>query len=226
MDLWRTNKPETVATLMAQSALESGRWQSMFNFNVSNIKCEPTRAGLYTCFPLLNEIIKGKTVWFSDVAELTGKGGSPVGAVHPLPPGHPQSRFRAYDTLTDGVKDKLNFLNRTRYAVAKDAALGGSPGAYSRALSTAGYYTANVDSYTRSLVSLFSTYLPLCQTKAPDPVPLPEVEENRLCSDLAECMRVELPDWVTSRLTLLHEQHRGDMWDSLRDRGDSPERNT
>lgn len=219
---WHTTKPDTVATLMAQSALETGRWASMYNFNVSNVKCEPTRRGFYTLLPILNEIEtrngKRVTVWYSDVAELAHRGGAPIGKTWEKPPGHPQARFRAFETLTSGVIDKLYFLNRPRYVHAKEAALGGSPGAYSRALAVAGYYTADVEPYTRALVSLYSTFLPLCRAETQEPVPLPPKEEDRLCKDMAECMRVELPDWLLAKVQSLHEAHIQDIWTELRDR--------
>ncbi len=192
-DLWGTQRSETVATLMAQSALESGHWRSMYNWNPSNIKCEADRPGYYTCLPLINEVIDGRVVWFTPRGELAYKGGPAKGPEYTVPEGHPQTRFRAYETFVDGVKDKLVFLGRTRYAAAREAALGGSPGAYSRALAAAGYYTADVETYTKTLVSLYSKYLPMLTRLAEAPVLLAPQDEEDICQGIAQCIRTD-PD--------------------------------
>jgi hypothetical protein len=197
-DLWGDAKAETVATLTAQSALESGRWRSMWNFNPSNVKHGRTRQGFYTCIKL-NEVLmrhgRRVVVWFDPVlGELVSKNG---GARYPervceLPPGHYQTRMRAFESFTDGVRDKLQFLNRRRYQKAKAAALGGDPGAYVERCHAAGYFTASLTPYRRATVSLFKTYLPIAQGLAEAPAELPEPEEHRVCLDMAECMRVPI----------------------------------
>lgn len=207
--MWNTAKPETVAIIAAQSALETGRWASMWNNCVGNIKAGAQYRGYFTCFPLLNEVLerngKRETVWFSDSAELVSKGGPPAPGkvVYPVPDGHPQSRFRAFVTFGDGASDKLAFLQRSDYAVARDAALAGDPAGYVRACRAAGYFTADLDPYVRGVTSLFKTFLPLAKSEEREPVALPRAEEDQLCRDMADCMRIEIPDWLKARVDAL-----------------------
>lgn len=134
-------KPEHVAVLIAQSALETGHWRSIHRFNVGNAKASAEYVGFYCQFKC-SEILEGKTVWFE--------------------PPHPQCNFRAFFCAADGFADHIKLLaNSSRYARAWQCAERGDPEAYSRTCYSAGYYTANVESYTKSVVSLFGKYLPL-----------------------------------------------------------------
>jgi hypothetical protein len=193
--LWQTTKPETIAVLTAQSALESGRWSAMWNYNPSNIKHENSREGLFTAIRL-NEVLNGKVVWFNPDDEWRDSSGR---ARRDVPPGHPQCRMRAFETFADGVADKLAFLNRDRYKLAKAAALAGDPSLYVRTCRAAGYFTAALEPYERAVLSLFRTFLPIAQAAAP-PAQLPPEEDRQLCADMAECMRIQVPEWLRNRV--------------------------
>lgn len=130
---------ESVCVLLAQGALETGRWRSMHCWNLGNIKSVPGDGRSWTFFRC-NEIIGGKEVWFD--------------------PPHPASRFRAYDSLDEGAHDYLQLL-RKRFAVAWPAVLAGDPDGFVRKLKAAGYFTAAVEPYARSVVSLFREFLKL-----------------------------------------------------------------
>lgn len=202
---WGTDKPETVALLTAQSALESGRWAAMWNYNPSNIKNENSRAGQYTCIEL-NEVLDGKVVWFHPtLGELVRKGGPARYPEKPwaLPPGHFQCRMRAFAHFADGIADKLEFLERPRYRHAKSAALVGDPIAYTERCRAAGYFTAPLAPYQRAVASLFREFLPIAKDNSP-PAIAPE-QYDQLCNDMAECMRVEIPEWLTRRLDALQK---------------------
>jgi len=130
---------ETLALLMAQSALESGRWKSLHCFNFTNIKAADTYEGLY-CLYRCNEIINGKVEWFD--------------------PPHAQCRFRAFKTIEDGATDYLTFLaTRKRYADSWAQALRGDPSAFVSALKRAGFFTASEEPYRRAVASLMREYL-------------------------------------------------------------------
>src|SRR5690242_20203330 len=64
---------DTLALLYAQSALETGRWKKIYNYNFGNIKRNGDED---YCMFKCNEIINGKTIWFN--------------------PPHRQTWFRAY----------------------------------------------------------------------------------------------------------------------------------
>jgi len=133
--------PEQITVLIAQSALETGHWKSFHCFNVGNAKASPNYEGFYCQFRC-NEIINGKTEWFD--------------------PPHPQTNFRAFLSAADGFADHIKLLATVlRYAKAWACAERGEAEAYSRACAAAGYYSASVETYTRSTVQLFAKYLPI-----------------------------------------------------------------
>jgi hypothetical protein len=87
---------ECLALLVAQSALETGRWRSIHCFNFGNVKASNDYTGKYCQFRC-NEVINGKVQWFD--------------------PPHPQTSFRAFDSVDSGAIDHLRFLStRPRYA--------------------------------------------------------------------------------------------------------------
>lgn len=144
----KEGSPEQVATLISQSALETGHWKSIHRYNVGNAKAGPNYEGFYCRFRC-NEIINGKVEWFD--------------------PPHPQCNFRAFYSAADGFADHIKLLATVpRYAKAWACAERGDPEAFSRACAAAGYYTANVEQYTSSVVKLFGKYLPLVRAHFTD----------------------------------------------------------
>jgi hypothetical protein len=138
----QTPSDGTVALLMAQSALETGRWKSCWNYNLGNIKGGGKWSG-DTCQFRLNEVIGGKVVWFD--------------------PPHPQTTMRAYPDLTAAASDYLWLLAR-RFQRAWPHVLRPDAVAFSQALKAQNYYTAPEPPYTRAVVSLFREYLGLVTT--------------------------------------------------------------
>jgi hypothetical protein len=149
---------DALAVFLAKLRLESGNFKFCYNHNPGNIKhsSDPNAPGMLTLYPC-NEVLPGRgLVWFSKVAELTGKGGTPVGKIYDEPPGHPQSRFVANANMYAGFEHYVEFLQRPRYLDSFAAAWSGDPARFSHVLKTAGYYTADEAQYTGTLVRLFS----------------------------------------------------------------------
>lgn len=174
----RSPSLDTLALALAKSALETGRWRSIHRHNVGNTKCPiETPAQDYTVFGC-NELLQrgGKTVvvWFSPVAETVGKNGPTVGQVYELPPGHPQCRFTAHANRYDGFDYYVSFLQRARYAKPFAALLAGNPEAFVRTLAAAGYFTAPVEQYLATIMSLFREFRAKLQAQPHEEVPLPE----------------------------------------------------
>jgi hypothetical protein len=142
---------QQVAVLMAQSALETGRWKSCWNYNLGNIKGGSKWQGDTTQFRC-NEVIGGVVQWFD--------------------PPHPQTTFRAYPTLTDAASDYL-WLLRRRFTGAWEYVLRGDPVGFSQALKAQRYYTAPEPPYTKGLKSLFGTYMALLAKGIPELPPEP-----------------------------------------------------
>lgn len=151
--------PRTVLALaLSKSALETGRWKKIHCNNWGNVKAGTTYRGMYTAF-LLNEILNGKIVWFAPEGQLAGGPGTAlVGQRWEVPPGHPQTRMRAYANRFDGAYSYVEFVAGGRYAKAWQELLKGNPAGYSKALKAAGYYTADEALYTKGVVGLFNEF--------------------------------------------------------------------
>ncbi len=158
-----------LALALAKTALETGRWQSMWNFGFGNVKSGPVYDGFFTCIPL-NEVINGRTVWFVPEGQLAGRPGTPVvGQRWTLPPGHPQTRMRAYVSAEEGARAYVRFVAASkRYAAAWLALLNGDAVGYVRELKRAGYFTADESQYLRGVVALHKSFInKLCEEATP-----------------------------------------------------------
>lgn len=190
---------ECLAVLLAQSALETGHWKAIHRWNFGNAKVSKNWKGNYTCFRC-NEVIGGKVLWFSPAGAEMPKGNIVV-PLFDTPPGHPQTRFRAFVNATDGAEDHLHLLTYSpRYADAWMQAWQGHPGQFVEELGRAGYFTADRDTYKRAVLSLFSKYLPVARDTHDAPIELDSGSEDQLCRDMAGCARIEIP-WLDIRLT-------------------------
>jgi hypothetical protein len=190
--------PRAVAVLHAQCALETGNMASCWNYGVGNVKAGTLYEGLYTCIRL-NERLKQPDgsyayVWFRPQGEE--RNGVVVGPTYTVPEGHPQTRMRAFNSLSDGVFDKIRFLSQPHWKPALDIALRGDANGYVHTVRSLGYFTAPVEPYARAVVSLFAKFLPIAEGSADDPGSI----EDRTCRDMADCMRVEIPDWLRARV--------------------------
>ncbi|MFZ5895552.1 MAG: hypothetical protein ACOY0T_31130 [Myxococcota bacterium] len=133
---------EKVATLLlAQSALETGHWKSIHNYNFGNIKAG---AG----YPIIvqfrcSEVENGVETFYD--------------------PPDPHCNFRAYETAADGAVDYLKVLqSRPHWWKGLHSE---DPNAFVDALaSPPKYFTANPERYKTALVSLYRQFLPLVQT--------------------------------------------------------------
>ena len=127
------------ALLLAQSALETGNWQKIHNFNFGNAK-----AGVD--YPLIVQFR------CSEVDEH--------GAEHFFDPPDPHCNFRAYTDAASGALDYLKVLhNRPSWWQALHTE---SPSTFVDALATPPkYFTANPETYKRTLTTLFEAFRPL-----------------------------------------------------------------
>lgn len=157
--------PEVLALALAKTALETGRWTSLWNGNWGNVKASPNYEGMYTCITL-NECLKrnGKlvTVWFAPEGELSAnpaKGGKLIGTPLKVPEGHPQTRMRAYANNYDGVDNYVSFVATGRYSKAWQALLTGNAVSYIHELKVAGYFTAPEATYVKTVAALQHEFL-------------------------------------------------------------------
>lgn len=162
----KTPSNACLALLVAQSALETGRWKAIHCFNFGNVKAAPTYTGLYCQFRC-NEVLKGKVEWFD--------------------PPHPQCNFRAFESAESGAIDHIRFLSQSkRYAYAWEVAQTGMPLAFVDALKHAGYFTADEAPYARAVASLWREYQTMLNQGEADTLPpAPEDEAERHAAALA-----------------------------------------
>lgn len=174
---------ECLALLVAQSALETGRWRSIHRFNFGNVKASQDYTGYYCQFRC-NEVINGKLQWFD--------------------PPHPQCNFRAFDSDEAGAIDHLRFLSqRKRYARAWEVAQSGMPLAFVDELARAGYFTASKEPYARAVASLWREYCALIDTSRDT---MPELlDDGELCQGVL-CMAPDPERWVDEGLRVLAQQ--------------------
>jgi hypothetical protein len=170
------------ATALAKTALETGRWQHIYNYNYGNVKAATSYIGMYTCIKL-NEVLKrdGKdtVVWFAPEGELTGRNGHLIGAPVQVPEGHPQTRMRVHANSVDGAYEYVEFVSSRRYLDAWEELLVGDPVGYVAALHQAGYFTADPVPYTKAVVSLYGEFLNRLGGRAAPLTPVPDPSDVR-----------------------------------------------
>jgi hypothetical protein len=155
-----------VAVLWAQYALETGEGAYCWNNNLGNVKVTQAQASAgvpYTMLHNVREIENGKPVTYQ--------------------PPSPQTWFRAYDTLSDGMADYVKRFRDGNYSLAWPAVLGGDPEAFAGAIKSRGYFSAPLVDYQRGMRGLFTKYMRLDDyeraVEAVDSVPtIPAVDDQ------------------------------------------------
>jgi len=161
----------SIAILLSQWALETGRGRSCFASNLGNARPPATRGDVLCCqLTRVSEVIGGVEYFFAPPS---------VG-----------STFRAFASLAEGADFYLGLLF-TRFQRAWPAVLAGDPERYSLALAELGYYSANPTLYTRTMVALFNEFLSIAimgsSGTSPTDVPDELVSESR---------RAQLDEWL------------------------------
>lgn len=137
--------PNQTALLLAQSALETGRWKNIYNNNFGNIKATRNWSGDRTSFPC-SEVAGGVETHY------------PAGDAHCI--------FRSYPTPVLGAEDYLRTLLGN--ANWKRGLLSGQPKDFVKWLTAADdpttpayegrYFTASPERYLTALTSIFREY--------------------------------------------------------------------
>ena len=170
-EIKRRPLPRTLAILVAQSALETGQWDSMWNHNWGNIR--GSYRGHSMSIKGADEIIDGRRVTGAEV----------------------ESGFRAYPDAVSGAIDFIRFLGvdttpnngrPNRYQKAWDAAEAGDVSAYCHELAEAGYYTASPTLYEKGVRRLVDQFLPLCEAHLGHAKPAPADDTGDLMAEIHE----------------------------------------
>lgn len=172
-------KLESVALLMAQSALETGRWKSCYSWGLGNVKWTPATE-TDVCYRECNELLTPEAAVAALVkasprtdgagldVELRGVSGDKQ--IVWFYPDHPASAFRAFKTLDEGAVNYLSVLHK-RFSSAWPAVVAGSPLEFVTRLKASRYFTAPLAEYLKAVNSLFLEYLKLLKNMPPDPEP-------------------------------------------------------
>ena len=185
---------KSLAVLWAKSALETGRWKIIHDYNFGNIKWSlgnENHFTMYTCgeevsLTQAKRLVREDPERVTIVRTYTWPNGSKRASIK-IKDGHPWSQFRAYKTAEDGAEDYIRFVSqKKRYAKAWQKVIEGDPKGYSHELKVAGYYTASESSYTRGVVRLFEEFMKrkdeLLNWKVEqpdtDPAPPPDTEDE------------------------------------------------
>jgi hypothetical protein len=173
--LGTTPPREAVTILLAQMALETGRFKHAQNFNLGGIKCPKKWPGCWQHFTTTERLPASiATKYLSESTseakvELVTRDNDAW--TLRFRGKHPVNRFVAFESLEAAVEHHVAFL-LGRYRSAVELALStGSADAYVRRCYELRYFTADPDTYAASVASLSREY---ARTLPPDPVPAPE----------------------------------------------------
>jgi hypothetical protein len=147
-----------LTTLVAMSALETGHWKSCWNYNLGNVKASGTWPGNYTCLANVREVIGGVEKWYSPTGETAGKNGPTIGQRYSVPPGHPQTRFRAYDGLAEGCTGWCEKLVKGYQAPLEALLAGADTDTFVAGLKSLSYFTASLENYQALIRALYAQY--------------------------------------------------------------------
>lgn len=202
---------EVLALALAKTALETGRWKAIWNANWGNVKAGEKYEGLYCCFEL-NEVLNGKVVWFGPRGRLDRKGGAVVAEPFDDPPGHPQTRMRAYLTREDGAIAYTAFVAGGRYAEAWSLLLKGDAVGYVHALKLKGYFTADETTYAKGVVSLQKEFVGKLAGQHPEPA----ISDT----EIAQAVATVAPDperYLHTEAVLAAASSMDGVWDAIRE---------
>jgi hypothetical protein len=133
---------ETIAIYLAHCALETGTFAvGLHNWNWGNTRCniDKLKEDQYFTMFRCNEVINGKIIWYN--------------------PGELGSVFEAFQTPEDGLYNHFRFIIKERYWGAWESALAGNPVQYVKKLKEGGYFTADLNRYTNTFISLYYQFL-------------------------------------------------------------------
>lgn len=166
----RGSSGSVLALALAKCALETGRWKSTHCWNMGNVKAGDDFAGMFTAFACGEELKEG-SCWFEPdgtIKNLT-KGTIARPITYEVPPGHPQTRFRAYANGFDGAFEYVDFVKSGRYAQAWLSLLAGDAVGYVHNLKAKGYFTGAEAPYTAGVVSMQKEFAAKLQGQHPEP---------------------------------------------------------
>jgi len=166
--------------LLAQMALETGRFKSCMNYNLGGIKASKKWAGDFQHFTTMEVLPMALAAkYLEDVPpDSTVEVIKTVDGVSTVrfSGRHPVNRFVAFESMNSAMEHHVGFL-LGRYRSAVECAMAGNPQAFVSELYRLKYFTGDRASYEKSVASLAREYE---REFAPDAPPVaPERPEAR-----------------------------------------------
>lgn len=186
-----TPKRESLALVLAQSALETGRWEKMVDWNFGGVKANSTKID-HTYFwtaecvsPTTGNDLIAKSTAAAPARLATDQNRCKAGELRIMVgPKHPWARFRAFESAEAGARDYLGFL-ATRTAAWEIANTTADAKSFVAALKKARYfmgpedvYFANVASMQREFLRTLPPVIPDVSTIPPARLALPGIPPN------------------------------------------------
>ena len=144
--------------LHAQSALETGHWKSVVNYNLGGAKkhgeCDWT---YFTTTERLSHPVADKLIASSKPGEVTVLKVDDKFKTVKVSGKQSMNCFASWEDLDSAAKDHLALLFR-RFPKAVDQAKKGDPKGYVRELKRAGYFTASEEEYSKIVESISKSY--------------------------------------------------------------------
>ncbi len=167
--------------MLAQMALETGRFKSISNYNLGGIKCPKSWAECYQHFTTREHFappVASKYMAEAPAGTKVQKVGEDADGkwILSFSGPHPMNRFVAFETLADAVAHHCAFMvgkpapdgfREARYVEAVDAALANDPLAFVTKLRDKGYFTADPKVYSKNVASIAREYAKLVPDTAP-----------------------------------------------------------
>lgn len=151
---------KSLALLMAQWALETGRGKSCICYNIGNFKALPSRDWTYfTTWERLPQKLAMQYVDESTESEPAEyiKQLDTGAIIVKFKPRHPMAKFCAYESLQDGVKDYVGQLEK-RFVEAWQAVQEGDANKFIGGLLHGHYFTGSPLVYADSIFKLAREY--------------------------------------------------------------------
>lgn len=189
--------------LVAQMALETGRFKSTMNWNFGGVKCTDGWQGCWQHFPTHEhwspEEFKENSALCKGDAAITYVGPSkkPGKGEYLVTGHHPANKFRAFTSFDDAISHHVSFL-LGRYRKAVDVALLGDPSGYVMAIHRLGYFTAPPETYAHGVELMTAEFM---RSLPADPEPPREGPKDALVSVAASTSPPEAPKAVLAPAT-------------------------
>ena len=204
-----TPKREALALVLAQSALETGRWDKMVDWNFGGVKAQAKIDHTYFWTAECVAEASGQDVIRKSTDQAPAKLAKDQSKCKPgqlriaVGPRHPWARFRAFESAEAGARDYLGFLS-TRTKAWEVANTTADAKAFVAALKKSGYFTGpedvyffNVSSMQREFLRTLPPTIPDVESIPPQRLALPGVSPNVNAATLPVARPSVVPSNVT-----------------------------